>query len=45
MHKIINETKFIKCKRQPPNLKRIITRSEFKEESTAYVRKCGESRC
>ena len=45
MNKIITETKFIKCKRQPPNLKRIITRSEFKEETTAYVRKCGESRC
>ena len=45
MNKIINETKFIKCKRQPPNLKHIITRSEFKEETTAYVRKCGESRC
>ena len=45
MNKIITETKFIKCKRQPPNLKRIITRSEFKEETNAYVRKCGESRC
>ena len=44
MNKIITETKFIKCKRQPPNLKRIITRSEFKEETTAYVKKCGESR-
>ena len=45
MNKIITETKFIKCKRQPPNLKRIITRSEFKEKTTAYVRKCGGSRC
>ena len=45
MNKIITETKFIKCKRQPPNLKRIITQSEFKKETTARVRKCGESRC
>ena len=44
-NKIITETKFIKCIRQPPNLKRIITRSVFTEDTTAWVRKCGESRC
>jgi len=46
MKKIINETKFIKCKRQLPNLKRILTKSEFKEiNKTASVSKCKEPRC
>ena len=45
MNKIITETKFIKCKRQPPNLKRTITRSEFTDDTTAYLRKSGKSWC
>ena len=46
MKKIINETRIIKCKRQPPNLKRLLVKSEFKENSTPpSVSKCNEPRC
>ena len=46
MTKIRNETKFIKSKRQLPNLKRLLTKSEFIENVvTPCVKKCKEPRC
>lgn len=46
MKKVIDETKIIKCKRQPPNLKRLLVKSEFNENSTPpSVSKCNEQRC
>lgn len=46
MKRIINETKIIKSKRQLPNLKRILVKSEFKEQSSSpTVSKCNEPRC
>ena len=46
MKKIINETRILKCKRQLPNLKRLLVKSEFKETSTPpSVSKCNEPRC
>ena len=39
----LNETKLIKSKRQPPNLRKLLTRAKFTENSTAQrkVTKCG----
>ena len=46
MSKILSETKIVKCKRQLPNLKRLLTRSEFNESRTsAKVTQCNEPRC
>lgn len=46
MARIIKETKIIKCKRQLPNLKRLLTKSDFnKTRTSAKVSKCKEPRC
>ena len=47
MNKICNNFTFIKSKRQPPNLKKILTSAKFREnESNNYnVKKCGGSKC
>ena len=46
MQSIINNTRYIKSKRQLPNLKRLLTRSEFNDiENTPVVERCGEPRC
>ena len=46
MSKILSETKIVKCKRQLPNLKRLLTKSEFNESRTsAKVTRCNEPRC
>ena len=46
MSKILSEIKFIKCKRQLPNLKRLLTKSEFNElRTSAKDTRCNEPRC
>ena len=46
MKKIRDETKFIKSKRQLPNLKRLLTKSQFSETDVIpCVKKCNEPRC
>ena len=46
MKSILNKTKIIKSKRQLPNLKRLLTKSEFHENcGTPSVKKCKEPRC
>ncbi|MCG8076000.1 MAG: GIY-YIG nuclease family protein, partial [Candidatus Thiodiazotropha taylori] len=46
MNRIINNTKVIKCKRQLPNLKRMLIKSDFNETNTPpSVSKCNEPRC
>lgn len=46
MKRIINNTKIIKCKRQLPNLKRILTKSKFCErDCPKTVSKCNQPRC
>ena len=46
MNRIMKSTKFIKGKRQLPNLRRILMKSEFNENNTPpCVSKCNEPRC
>ena len=46
MSKILSETKIVKCKRQLPNLKSMLTKSDFNESKTpAKVTRCNEPRC
>lgn len=45
MAKIFEKQKFINSKRQPKNLRRILTKSNFKEKSEFEVTKCQDSRC
>ena len=46
MNRIMKNTKFIRGKRQLPNLRRILMKSEFNENNTPpCVSKCNESRC
>ena len=46
MHIIMKNTKFIKGKRQLPNLRRILMKSEVNENNTPpCVSKCNEPRC
>ena len=46
MRTILNKTKVIKSKRQLPNLKRLLVKSEFKEINILpSVCKCNEPRC
>ena len=46
MNRIMKNTKFIKGKRQLPNLRRILMKSEFNENNTPpCVSKCNEPRC
>ena len=46
MRTILNNTKVIKSKRQLPNLKRLLVKSEFKEINILpSVSKCNEPRC
>jgi len=44
MNKIISDQKIIKCKRQPPNLKRLLTKSYFSSQEPR-VSKCNDPRC
>ena len=46
MNRLMKNTKFIKGKRQLPNLRRILMKSEFNEyNTTPCVSKCNEPRC
>jgi len=46
MKNIISDTKIINCKRQLPNLKRFLIKSEFKEQHhQPKVSKCNDIRC
>ena len=47
MKDVLNGTKLIKSERQPPNLKKLLTRANFTEKSTAQrkVTKCGRPNC
>jgi len=46
MKGILNNTKFIKCKRQLPNLRSLLIKSEFNETNIVpSVSKCNEPRC
>ena len=45
MRTILNNTKVIKSKRQLPNLKRLLVKSEFKGINVPLVSKCNETRC
>ena len=43
---IFGETKLINCRRQPQNLKQILTRASFREEEEQFrVTKCNGPRC
>ena len=46
MSSIIQKHKIIKSKRQPPNLKKLLTRARFDERNIVPgIKKCGRSRC
>jgi len=46
MKSVMKNTKLIKSRRQPPNLKRMLTTAEFSSTARSYaVRKCGDKRC
>lgn len=47
LHKIFKNKIFLKSKRQPPNLKRILTKAKFTSKMTEefQVKKCKEPRC
>ena len=46
MKSVLQNYKTIRSKRQPPNLKRLLTRAKFEEcTSEATVKKCGKSKC
>jgi hypothetical protein len=45
MKDVIQNTKMINAKRQPANLKRILTKAKFGDYGTFNVKKCGKSRC
>ena len=44
---VFNETRLVHAKKQPPNLKRILTRAEFNPKATIkfQVKRCGKPRC
>ena len=43
---ILENTKLLVSRRQPKNLKRMLTKAQFSsEDETPTVKKCGESRC
>ena len=42
---MLDMTKIIKSQRQPKNLKRILTSSTFRENTTKGVTKCNNKRC
>lgn len=42
----LENSKLIKCKRQPPNLSRILCKSRFDSQKIDFkVKKCGDTRC
>ena len=45
MSKVLNNKQFINSKRQPKNLKRILCKSNFKENTEYNVSKCKDPRC
>lgn len=46
MKSLMKDTKIIKSKRQPPNLKRMLTSAKFTtSENSCTVKKCGDKRC
>ena len=45
MRKILSNYKFIKSKRQPYNLKRLLTKTKFTSDDTCEVRKCIKPNC
>jgi hypothetical protein len=42
---IVQNTKIINAKRQPADLKRILTKAKFGDDGTFNVKRCGKSRC
>lgn len=46
LKELIPESSIINSRRQPPNLKRLLTKSKFESEETEFkVTKCGDKRC
>ena len=46
MKNILGKTKFVKCKRQLPNLKSYLIKSEFRESTLLpKVSRCQDTRC
>ena len=47
LHQCFRNKTFLKSKRQPPNLKRLLTKAKFtmKQTEECSVRKCNEPRC
>lgn len=48
MNQALKDTSFIKSKRQPPNLKRILTKAEFQDKNKSkmyHVKICGRPNC
>lgn len=45
MRKILSQFKFIKSKRQPYNLKRILTKAKFSSNQNHEVKKCNRPNC
>jgi len=45
MNSIMADTRIIKSKRQPPNLKRMLTSAKFSSNVTCSIKKCGDKRC
>ena len=42
---VFRKTEIINARRQPNNLKRMLTSAQFKKKSTFQVKKCGDLRC
>ena len=45
MKQILKTSKIIKSNRQPPNLKRLLTKARFSTDKQFEVKKCGNKRC
>jgi len=46
MRNVLDKFSFIKSKRQPPNLKRLLTKAKFcEDESIPEVKRCGRGNC
>ncbi len=45
MSLVLKESKIIKSNRQPPNLKRLLTRAKFNNDTNFQVTKCNNKRC
>ena len=46
MKEVLSKYSFIKSKRQPPNLKRLLTHAKYSEnQNTPIISRCGRSNC